>query len=325
MLETMLRFFVGGYRAAWPDGKSNMSTFTDASYTDTLAGSPYIMPVSPWFYTNMPGFRKNWLWHSDDLWLDRWINVLSTMLEYVEIITWNDYGESHFIGPLRDNAYTAFTTGKAPFNYAKSQPHDGWRVFLPYLISLAKTGEASFSEENISAWYRQNPKAACGDDGTTGNTATQLQTTYDATDLIEDSIFFAAILSATAVFSVTINGQSTPITWKSKPKNGVGLYRGSAPYLGMTGPVVITVTRGSQILQASGPSITYECTDGLANFNPVVISGSGHAVAAVSPVSLSQSGCTSGWGDASHQDLCAVTCKYNYCPKGACTCSSLVS
>ena len=48
-------------RAAWPTGPSNIETFTDASYIDTLNGAPYIMGVSPYFYTNMPGFRKNWL------------------------------------------------------------------------------------------------------------------------------------------------------------------------------------------------------------------------------------------------------------------------
>lgn len=77
------------FRAAWPTGPSDMSTFTDASYFDTLNGKPFMMGVSPWFYTNMPGFRKNWLWRGDSLWFDRWINVLYLQPEYVQIITWN--------------------------------------------------------------------------------------------------------------------------------------------------------------------------------------------------------------------------------------------
>ena len=116
-----------------------MDTFTDASYLDTLNGKPYMMGVSPWFYTNLPGFRKNWMWKSDTLWLDRWMSVLYLQPEYVEIITWNDYGESHYIGPLRDKAYTAFVTGKAPFNFAAGKNHNAWRQFLPYLIDMAKT------------------------------------------------------------------------------------------------------------------------------------------------------------------------------------------
>ena len=51
--------------AAWPWGNTDGNTYVDASYEDFLerAGNkPYMMPVSPWFYTNMPGFDKNWLW-----------------------------------------------------------------------------------------------------------------------------------------------------------------------------------------------------------------------------------------------------------------------
>lgn len=51
--------------AAWPWGNTNMDTYVDASYLDYLekdGGKPYMMPVSPWFYTNLPGYNKNWLW-----------------------------------------------------------------------------------------------------------------------------------------------------------------------------------------------------------------------------------------------------------------------
>jgi hypothetical protein len=48
--------------AAWPWGNQNMDTYVDASYLNYLNGKPYMMPVSPWFYTNLPGYDKNWLW-----------------------------------------------------------------------------------------------------------------------------------------------------------------------------------------------------------------------------------------------------------------------
>jgi Glycosyl hydrolase family 71. len=37
---------------------------------------------------------------SDLLWYDRWNEILRLSPRFVEIITWNDYGESHYIGPL---------------------------------------------------------------------------------------------------------------------------------------------------------------------------------------------------------------------------------
>ncbi|KAI3118779.1 CAZyme family GH71 [Penicillium roqueforti] len=103
--------------AGWPWGPQDMDTYTDASYYQYLneSGSkPYMMAVSPWFFTNLPGYDKNWLWRGDDLWYDRWVEVLYNQPEFVEIISWNDYGESHYIGPLYDYAMEAFTIRKAP-------------------------------------------------------------------------------------------------------------------------------------------------------------------------------------------------------------------
>ncbi|KAF7914304.1 uncharacterized protein EAF01_000710 [Botrytis porri] len=62
--------------AAWPWGNTDMNTYVDASYNRFLDAKPYMMPVSPWFYTNLPQFHKNWLWRGDDLWYDRWEEVI---------------------------------------------------------------------------------------------------------------------------------------------------------------------------------------------------------------------------------------------------------
>jgi hypothetical protein len=55
------------------------------------------MPASPWFYTNMPGYAKNWMWpqHQMTLWPERWTQILALVPQphYVEIISWNDFGE----------------------------------------------------------------------------------------------------------------------------------------------------------------------------------------------------------------------------------------
>jgi glucan endo-1,3-alpha-glucosidase len=38
-----------------------------------------MMPVSPWFYTNLPS--KNWLWRGDDLWPQQWDEVMNLQPE----------------------------------------------------------------------------------------------------------------------------------------------------------------------------------------------------------------------------------------------------
>lgn len=44
-----------------------------------------MMPVSPWFYTNLPEYNKNWLWRGDDLWHIRWQQVLDIQPNFVEV------------------------------------------------------------------------------------------------------------------------------------------------------------------------------------------------------------------------------------------------
>lgn len=54
--------------AAWPWDNQDMDTYVDASYLDYLGqagGKEYMMPVSPWFYTNLPGYEKNCLWRGN--------------------------------------------------------------------------------------------------------------------------------------------------------------------------------------------------------------------------------------------------------------------
>lgn len=67
----------------------------------------------------------------------------------------------------------AFTIGKAPSNFAKDMPYDGWRLNLPFLIDLYIEGTVTVTKENVVTWYRLSPGTAC-DSGTTGNTANQL-------------------------------------------------------------------------------------------------------------------------------------------------------
>ncbi len=48
-----------------------------------------MMAVSPWFYTNLPGHNKNWMWKGDSLWFDRCMRLfgLDPMPKFVDIIS----------------------------------------------------------------------------------------------------------------------------------------------------------------------------------------------------------------------------------------------
>ncbi|KAJ5950412.1 Glycoside hydrolase family 71 [Penicillium vulpinum] len=259
--------------AAWPEGPDPINTYVDSTYMQWLKDTgdlPYMMPVSPWFYTNLPGYGKNWVWNGDNLWYDRWQQVLSLKPEFVEIISWNDYGESHYIGPLHEGAYATFDIGDASYNYAAGHPHDGWRDFLPFIIDVYKGARANVTTEGVTAWFRQAPGNACKDGGTTGNTKTHGQKEFPPTDVLQDEVFYSALLrtSQDVEVSVDIGGTVQEGKWKNKPHGPIGLYHGSVPFDGNTGQVVVTVSRrGETIAEMRGASISDSCLDDVQNWN----------------------------------------------------------
>jgi hypothetical protein len=201
-------------------------------------------------------------------------------------------------------------------------PHDGWRLFLPYVIDVYKTGSASISQEGVVSWFRPNPNSACATGTTTGNTASQLQIVYPPAEILEDKIFFSALLTSSATVTVTVGGVDQSASWAQIPDDGVGIYHGNVSYTG-TGPVVVTVSRGgAPVAQVSGGTITDACTNTIENWNAWVGSDVGDAVSAASPSYLSNMNCTQGTGPGDYAALCAFTCKYSYCPS-VCTCTAV--
>ncbi|KAG7108775.1 Mutanase like protein [Verticillium longisporum] len=306
--------------AAWAEGPNRKNTEVDASYLDFMKGMPYMMPVAPWFYTNMPGFDKNWLWRGDHTWFDRWAHIWYLQPEFVQIISWNDYGESHYIGPLDERQYSAFAAnrGNSPFNYVRDMPHDGWRDMLPYVIDTYKNNISTVSRETLTTWYRLNPGSACSSGGTTGNTPSQHQTVYSPAELSEDRIFYSALLGSNAAATVSIGGKAqAQWAWDSIPDGGVGIYHGSVPFNGATGEVVVTLSKGG--LSVKGPAITTDCSKnaGLNNWNAWVGSSKGAAVSVTPPRSLGDQVCVAGTGVTEPKSLnidawpaAGMTCTY---------------
>ncbi|KAL4994735.1 glycosyl hydrolase family 71-domain-containing protein [Aspergillus recurvatus] len=290
---------------AWPKGPANMTTYPDTSYYDFLGEKPYMMPISPWFYMNLP---RRW---QQAISLDR-------QPDCIEIIRCNDYGESYYIGPLDHRQYQAFDIGRAPFNYAKDMPHDGWRETLPYYISMYKDGSATVTEERLVAWYRVNKNEACSNGGTTGNTASQLQFEYSPNEIMEDRVFYDVLLTNDAQVTVSIGGVAQAGTWDQEPYGRVGVYHGSVPIGTASGQAVVTVKRRGETIAtvtgaARGPSI-----------NPVKTKGDLSDLDCVKGFGLYEfiGGCYFAYGRdgalprlvVDDYGLCKLTCEHGYCP-----------
>ncbi|KAL4909687.1 glycoside hydrolase [Aspergillus multicolor] len=269
---------------AWPDGTNAMNTSDDEAYRVIIDSRGedklYIMPISPWLYTNLPQFNKNWVWRGDDLWYVRWQQVLTLdpPPDFVEIISWNDYGESHYIGPLHEDEVGTeiLSDAGAPFDYANGMPHDGWRVLLPYLIEQYKVeskeerDNVEIKEELLSVWYRLSPAWACEDGNTTGNAEAHDQTIFEPVEILEDKIFYSALLEESANVDVFIGGGNGTARWTDTPQGGRGIYHGSVDMGDREGEVVVMLSRNGETfneMRGKGIELQKNCPLNQTNWN----------------------------------------------------------
>lgn len=241
---------------SWPaDVDVNLTTATDLAYqaaVSSLSG-PYIMSVSPWQFKNIDG-AGDWVKYSDTLWNYRWQQAVNDVKpDIVEIVTWNDYGESHYIGDINPNVYLGT---QAPL-YVDGFTHAAWRDVAQYYISWFKTGSApTITKDKVVFWYRAWPKAVeCSTGSLPRNAA------YP-----EDAVFALAMLKDTATITLAIGSNTVTLT------AGAGVTMGSVPFpsedsqipyiaISRDGAIVVD-THGSMYVNQSG------CT--YYNFNPFV-------------------------------------------------------
>ncbi|TFK87288.1 glycoside hydrolase family 71 protein [Polyporus arcularius HHB13444] len=122
----------------------------------------YMASVSPWFFTHFPPntYNKNFVYDCDEhLWVSRWETLIANRdhVDIVEILTWNDFGESHYLGPRHDSqplppGSEAWVDG---FN------HTGWLSLTSYFAAQFKTGQAPpIEKDQLVMWARPHPKSA---------------------------------------------------------------------------------------------------------------------------------------------------------------------
>ena len=72
---------------------SCVSSRSDMNWNE---GSDRAIAVSPWQFKSLGG--DGWVEQSDTLWNYRWKQAVDEVHpDIVEIVTWNDYGEAHYI------------------------------------------------------------------------------------------------------------------------------------------------------------------------------------------------------------------------------------
>ncbi|KAF5332372.1 hypothetical protein D9758_016956 [Tetrapyrgos nigripes] len=234
----------------------------DKSYVNALQGKGYIAPASPWFSTHYGrevSYSKNWVFPGDLLWYNRWFEILALKPRFVEMITWNDYGESHYIGPLSSPHYDDGNS-----KWVNDMPHNGWLDMAKPFIAAYKAGASSpnsyIKSDQIIYWYRTTPKNLNCDSTDT------VPGIPDGFNTMSDNIFIVTLLMSPG----TITVQTGAMVYKFKAPSGASAF--SVPF--QVGAQTFTLTRNGKKVQGMSATslkeIKNQCTCGIYNFNAYV-------------------------------------------------------
>ncbi|KAJ7175144.1 glycosyl hydrolase family 71-domain-containing protein [Mycena crocata] len=208
-----------------------MTTVWDDKCFQFLAGKPYMMRVSPWFSTHFNS--KNWVFVCGQLITDRWKQVLALTPALVEIISWNDFGESHYISGSQPHH-----SDDGPSQWAAGFPHDAWRRIMKPYIAAYKAGALQFTvnADGLVYWYRTTLK----DDKCSKDTLPA----PNGINLLADVVFATTMLTAPATLTVT-SGSQPPVS---------GMARGFLAATACTLPAADIVRGHIQILRSLSTS-----------------------------------------------------------------------
>lgn len=181
------------------------------------------------------------------------------------IVTWNDFGEAHYIGPI----YTDSEIAAGSAIYVDGSPHDSWRDFLPYYIAQYKGSSFAITRDQVQYWYRPSPSSGGSTCGVVGNNADQGQQEYSPNEILEDGVFFSALLQDDAQVTIQIGGGAT-VSFDGKS----GINHWSVPFGGQTGaPTLQVVRNGATIIKGTGAkeiTATTTLSNGCTNYNAFV-------------------------------------------------------
>ncbi|KAK3172378.1 hypothetical protein OEA41_005699 [Lepraria neglecta] len=140
---------------------------TDTAYAAQrdADGKPWMAGIAPWFFKRM-STDENWF-HAQDsgIWVDRWMNLLKLKPNHVEIVTWNDIGESTYIGPADSTPASILTEATTTDCYGNLD-HTAFLKMTSFFVQAFKAGQTIVtvdpSEEEVFFVYRLQPVNVMG-------------------------------------------------------------------------------------------------------------------------------------------------------------------
>jgi len=217
----------------------------------------YMGAVSPWFFTHYGpnSFNKNFVFLADQhLYAKRWESIIGSrdQFDIVEIISWNDYGESHYVGPIK---------GAQPNSQAwtNGMNHTAWLELTQYYATAYKTGQyPTIEKDQIFMWSRPHSANAQSPDPVPQPTNFQI---------LEDAVW--AVVMATAPSTVVLSVSSTSSMTFQVPAGVSKLAIPITPGGTMKG---VIQRNGQTIVELNPTEFTFQGSPQSYNFNAFVAS-----------------------------------------------------
>lgn len=203
---------------------------------------PWMAGVAPYYFRALE--PDNWLNAQDDtIWLDRWMNLLKVKPSFIEIVTWNDFGESSYIGPA--------DTQSTEVDYYANLTHTAFYNMAKIFIKAYKAGQTEISDiapedEDVFFMYRTQPAESKG----IQDTAYWDSNLPKNASSCKDNVYIFSFLTSPATIQLESGGTSHLVAAQA------GVSKGTVPF--QLGAQRITASRPLAYgnLQKSGPSIS---------------------------------------------------------------------
>ncbi|KAL3483415.1 glycoside hydrolase [Aspergillus germanicus] len=260
---------VDGYfswESAWPQsihGPENISSAGDQAVMNFArsTGKSYMMGLSALQYKNL--FGDSWYRVGEVNLPQRMGQILEMKPEFTEFMTWNDGGESHYIGNMWPEAYANDLPEILLYANTKQWPHYGWQ---PLVTSFIKAYKA-----DVSASHMEPPKGkqAVGALWYRGMLKTCSEKVPRNIDAAVDSVNYAIVLPKRPDRGLQIrvsSGGRVLSTVRANP----GLNYGAVPGMRVGRQVLELLDRhGKVLMSATSPSDVTNSTECNFNFNVV--------------------------------------------------------
>ncbi len=194
----------------------------------------------------------------------QWENAIRMRIPWVELVTWNDWGEASYLAPFGEPGDTRLWDG----HWGPTPSHEGFLDASRYYIEWFKTGAPPpIERDELFYCYRPHPKRL---EGVVKPGEARLGRPAGAGRLL-DRIFVTALLTAPARLTVASGGETTTFDLEA------GAHHVRAP-LTPGRPRFLLERRGAVVIDKTGEH-AISATDAWAGFNPFA----GSAAAAANP------------------------------------------